>query len=193
MHTFGADEPYVKWHTILNGAWMVSSAKNSASPGTKSSRTRALCWACLAPTPGDSLLKHGYNFTVFTHTSCGKGVTIWCLIVLDMFLAAALYPILKKGGGAGGDKYRYICCLEFGVWQGGTAEGCPETDCPLKAETGWLPSWVFPLFSLHCLSLRAVGVGVLVWRWICLPALTEMGVLLFTEEELARTSRELYY
>lgn len=99
MHTFGADEPYVKWHTILNGGWMVSSAKNSASPGTKSRRTRALRWARLAWTPGDSPLKHGYNFTVFTHTSCGKGVTIWCLIVLDMFLAVALYSTAEKKEG----------------------------------------------------------------------------------------------
>lgn len=148
MHTFGADEPYVKWHTILNGGWMVSSAKNSASPGTKSSRTRARCWACLAWTPGDSLLKHGYNFTVFTHTSCGKGVTIWCLIVLDMFLALVLYPTLKKGMGWGelGRKYNCICCFECGVWQRGPAEGAPEwlppESQPIAHLTGsFLPLW----------------------------------------------------
>ena len=95
MHTFGADEPYVKWHTMLNAGWMVSGAKNTAKAGTKSSEQEPER-PVSTRTPGDSPLKHGYNFTVFTHTSCGKGVTIWCLIVWDMFLAVALYSALTK-------------------------------------------------------------------------------------------------
>lgn len=150
MHTFGADEPYVKWHTILNGGWMVSSAKNSASPGTKSRRTRALRWARLAWTPGDSPLKHGYNFTVFTHTSCGKGVTIWCLIVLDMFLAVALYSTVekkkKKGGGEKGAAFAAL----------NPASGGEEslTACHLKAGRGPAPL----CFSLY-LNPRRKATG----------------------------------
>lgn len=139
MHTFGADEPYVKWHTILNGGWMVSSAKNSASPGTKSRRTRALRWARLAWTPGDSPLKHGYNFTVFTHTSCGKGVTIWCLIVLDMFLAVALYSTAEKKRG--GRERGRIRRLESGVWRGGVPDCWPPEG---RTRPAPLP---FPLFA----------------------------------------------
>lgn len=154
MHTFGADEPYVKWHTILNGSWMVSSAKNSARPGTKSSRTRARCWACLAWTPGDSLLKHGYNFTVFTHTSCGKGVTIWCLIVLDMFLALDLYPTLKKGVLGGGGWERNTTTFAVLNLASGRKALLKEaqTDCHLKAEplaTLLTPSIHFEFHFLH--------------------------------------------
>lgn len=160
MHTFGADEPYVKWHTILNGSWMVSSAKNSARPGTKSSRTRARCWACLAWTPGDSLLKHGYNFTVFTHTSCGKGVTIWCLIVLDMFLALDLYPTLKKGVWGGGGREIQLHLL-FWIWR------LAERPCWKRPRliatwklSHWPPYWLLPSTLSFIFFTEGIVCGV---------------------------------